>query len=139
VPLSLEGEVGIERARRFKANSFTAYDTVVDALTTAGTMTTAQVQDRRPRVASQPPRAIRADEGSGHGCHSARTTRVSAVTPACSTGRREWASSRLLHVCSTGLVWSKRCRNSETLFELALDLWAQRGSNPRPLVCKSAP
>lgn len=45
VPLSLEGDVGIERARRFKTNSFAAYDTVVDALTTAGTMTTAQVRD----------------------------------------------------------------------------------------------
>lgn len=45
VPLSLEGEVGIERARRFKTNSFAAYDAIVDALTTAGTMTTAQVQD----------------------------------------------------------------------------------------------
>jgi AcrR family transcriptional regulator len=45
VPLSLEGEVGIERARRFKTDSFAAYDTIVDALTAAGTMTTAQVQD----------------------------------------------------------------------------------------------
>jgi AcrR family transcriptional regulator len=45
VPLSLEGEVGIERARRFKTNSFAAYDAIVDGLTTAGTMTTAQVQD----------------------------------------------------------------------------------------------
>jgi AcrR family transcriptional regulator len=45
VPLSLEGEVGIERARRFKTSSFAAYDTIVDVLTAAGTMTTAQVQD----------------------------------------------------------------------------------------------
>jgi AcrR family transcriptional regulator len=45
VPLSLEGEVGIERARRFKTNSFAAYDAIVDALTAAGAMTTAQVQD----------------------------------------------------------------------------------------------
>jgi AcrR family transcriptional regulator len=45
VPLSLEGEVGIERARRFKTSSFAAYDTIVDALTAAGTMTTAQVRE----------------------------------------------------------------------------------------------
>jgi AcrR family transcriptional regulator len=45
IPLSLEGDVGIERARRYKTNSFTAYDTIVDALTTAGTLTSAQVQD----------------------------------------------------------------------------------------------
>ncbi|HZE31018.1 MAG TPA: TetR family transcriptional regulator [Actinoallomurus sp.] len=45
VPLSLEGEVGIERARRFKTESFAAYDAIVDALTAAGTMTTAQVRD----------------------------------------------------------------------------------------------
>ena len=45
VPLSLEGEVGIERARRYKTHSFAAYDTVVDTLTATGTMTTGQVQD----------------------------------------------------------------------------------------------
>jgi AcrR family transcriptional regulator len=44
VPLSLEGEVGIERARRYKTNSFEAYDTIVDTLTATGTMTTEQVQ-----------------------------------------------------------------------------------------------
>jgi AcrR family transcriptional regulator len=45
VPLSLEGEVGIERARRYKTGSFAAYDTVVGTLTATGTMTTGQVQD----------------------------------------------------------------------------------------------
>jgi AcrR family transcriptional regulator len=45
VPLSLEGDVGIERARRYKTNAFAAYDTIVEALTAAGTMTAAQVQD----------------------------------------------------------------------------------------------
>ncbi|MFB9248902.1 TetR family transcriptional regulator [Sphaerisporangium melleum] len=45
VPLSLEGEVGIDRARRYKTSSFAAYDAIVDALTGAGTMTTGQVQD----------------------------------------------------------------------------------------------
>jgi AcrR family transcriptional regulator len=44
-PLSLEGEVGIERARGYKTNSFAAYDAIVDALTTAGTMTAEQVRD----------------------------------------------------------------------------------------------
>ena len=45
VPLSLEGEVGIERARRFKTRAFAAFDDIVDALTASGTMTTAQVHD----------------------------------------------------------------------------------------------
>jgi AcrR family transcriptional regulator len=45
VPLSLEGEVDIERARRYKADSFAAYDTIVDTLATASTMTSGQVQD----------------------------------------------------------------------------------------------
>ncbi|MFY1668849.1 TetR family transcriptional regulator [Plantactinospora sp. WMMB334] len=45
VPLSLEGEVGIDRARRYKTRSFEAYDAIVDALTTTGTMTTGQVRD----------------------------------------------------------------------------------------------
>ncbi|WP_369226170.1 TetR family transcriptional regulator [Streptomyces sp. R39] len=46
VPLSLEGEVGIERARRYKTSSFTAYDGIVEALTvSSGTLTTAQAQD----------------------------------------------------------------------------------------------
>ncbi|MGW2939904.1 TetR family transcriptional regulator [Streptomyces sp. NPDC001156] len=45
VPLSLEGDVCIERARRYKTNSFAAYDAIVEALTAAGTMTGAQVQD----------------------------------------------------------------------------------------------
>ncbi|MQY10204.1 hypothetical protein SRB5_03110 [Streptomyces sp. RB5] len=45
VPLSLEGDVGIERARRFKTNSFAAYDAIVEALTTAGTLTSAQARD----------------------------------------------------------------------------------------------
>jgi AcrR family transcriptional regulator len=45
VPLSLEGEVDIERARRYKTRSFEAYDTVVETLTATGTMTAGQVQD----------------------------------------------------------------------------------------------
>lgn len=45
VPLSLEGDVGIERARRYKANSFAAYDQAVACLTRSGTLSTAQVQD----------------------------------------------------------------------------------------------
>ncbi|WP_422771089.1 TetR family transcriptional regulator [Plantactinospora sp. WMMC1484] len=45
VPLSLEGEVGIERARRYKTRSFEAYDAIVDTLTASGTMTVGQVQD----------------------------------------------------------------------------------------------
>ena len=45
VPLSLEGEVDIERARRYKTRSFEAYDTIVETLTATGTMTAGQVQD----------------------------------------------------------------------------------------------
>lgn len=44
-PLSLEGEVGIERARRYKTTTFAAHDAIVDALTSAGTMTAEQVRD----------------------------------------------------------------------------------------------
>jgi AcrR family transcriptional regulator len=45
VPLSLEGEVDIERARRYKANSFVAFDVIVDTLTKAGTLTAGQIQE----------------------------------------------------------------------------------------------
>ncbi|GHH81298.1 transcriptional regulator [Streptomyces sulfonofaciens] len=45
VPLSLEGEVDIERARRYKTRSFAAYDTIVDTLTATGAMTAEQVHD----------------------------------------------------------------------------------------------
>ncbi|MFC5834385.1 TetR family transcriptional regulator [Nonomuraea insulae] len=45
VPLSLEGEVTIDRARRFESNSFTAFDTMIDTMTATGTMTTEQAED----------------------------------------------------------------------------------------------
>jgi AcrR family transcriptional regulator len=46
VPLSLEGEVDLERARRYKTNSFAAHDAIVEALTSATDhMTTQQTQD----------------------------------------------------------------------------------------------
>ncbi|MGW9031900.1 hypothetical protein ACWGQ5_49485 [Streptomyces sp. NPDC055722] len=45
MPLSLEGEVSIEPARRFKTNSFAVFDDIVEAATASATMTTAQVQD----------------------------------------------------------------------------------------------
>ncbi|SCF44728.1 TetR family transcriptional regulator [Micromonospora mirobrigensis] len=45
VPLSLEGEAGIDRAREYKTNAFAAFDVIVEALTTSGTMTAAQVND----------------------------------------------------------------------------------------------
>ena len=45
IPLSLEGEVDIERARRYKTRSFAAYDTIVDTLTATGTMSTARIHD----------------------------------------------------------------------------------------------
>jgi AcrR family transcriptional regulator len=45
VPLSLEGDVDIERARRYKASSFAIFDVIVATLATAGTMTAGQVQE----------------------------------------------------------------------------------------------
>jgi AcrR family transcriptional regulator len=43
ISLKLEGDVSIERARRFKENAFAAYDEMVDALTRASTMSKEQV------------------------------------------------------------------------------------------------
>lgn len=43
VSLRLEGDVSIERARRFKENAFIAYDAMASALTQASTMTKQQV------------------------------------------------------------------------------------------------
>lgn len=43
--LSLEGDVDIERARRYKSSSFAAHDGIVSALDQAGTMTVGQIQD----------------------------------------------------------------------------------------------
>ena len=45
IPLSLEGDVDLERARRYKANSFAAYDVIVGALSTVSTMSSTQVED----------------------------------------------------------------------------------------------
>ncbi|WP_436535726.1 TetR family transcriptional regulator [Actinoplanes sp. HUAS TT8] len=43
--LSLEGDVDIERARRYKTTSFAAFDEIIDALTRAGTMPAGQLQN----------------------------------------------------------------------------------------------
>lgn len=45
VPLSLEGEVDLERARRFKTSSFAAHDEIVAAVAAASDMTERQVRD----------------------------------------------------------------------------------------------
>jgi AcrR family transcriptional regulator len=45
VPLSLEGDVDLDRARRYKTRSFAAYDAIVDTLTATGTMKTDQLHD----------------------------------------------------------------------------------------------
>jgi hypothetical protein len=42
--VSLEGDVDIERARRYKANSFSAHDEMVDALDRASDMTSDQIR-----------------------------------------------------------------------------------------------
>ena len=44
VAVSLEGDVDIERARRYKANSFAAHDEMVDALDRASEMTADQIR-----------------------------------------------------------------------------------------------
>ena len=45
VPLTLEGDVGIERARRYKTSSFAVHDEIVAALNHASTMTAGQITD----------------------------------------------------------------------------------------------
>lgn len=43
VPLNLEGDVDIERARRYKTNAFAAHDEIATALARASTMTVEQI------------------------------------------------------------------------------------------------
>jgi AcrR family transcriptional regulator len=45
VPLTLEGDVALERARRYKTNAFAAHDDMVAGLAAASTMSRAQLQD----------------------------------------------------------------------------------------------
>ncbi len=52
VALNLEGDVSIERARRYKANSFVEHDAIVKALSDAGTMTKAQITALVPAAAA---------------------------------------------------------------------------------------
>ncbi|WP_213008822.1 TetR family transcriptional regulator [Paractinoplanes toevensis] len=44
VPLSLEGDVDIDRARKYKRNSFAAYDAIVEAITANSRLTTSQAE-----------------------------------------------------------------------------------------------
>ncbi|MFF3751448.1 TetR family transcriptional regulator [Streptomyces sp. NPDC002018] len=44
VPLSLEGDVGIERARRYKTHAFAAHDEIASTLDRAGTLTVGQIE-----------------------------------------------------------------------------------------------
>lgn len=48
VPLSLEGDVDIERARRYKINVFAAHDDIVRALDQASVMTHEQIENLLP-------------------------------------------------------------------------------------------
>jgi AcrR family transcriptional regulator len=52
VSLSLEGDVSVERAHRFKTNSFLEHDAIVNALLAASTMTRAQISSLVPAVAT---------------------------------------------------------------------------------------
>jgi AcrR family transcriptional regulator len=45
VPLHLEGEVDIERARRYKANAFAAHDAIVDTLARVSVLSAEQLAD----------------------------------------------------------------------------------------------
>jgi AcrR family transcriptional regulator len=45
VPLTLEGDVALQRAHRYKTNAFAAHDEIVATLAAASTMTTVQLQD----------------------------------------------------------------------------------------------
>lgn len=45
IPLTLEGDVDLPRARRYKANSFAAYDVIIGALRTASVLDAAQAED----------------------------------------------------------------------------------------------
>jgi len=45
IPLGLAGDAELERARRYEANSFAAYDVIVGALRTVSTMRATQVED----------------------------------------------------------------------------------------------
>jgi AcrR family transcriptional regulator len=45
VPLTLEGDVGLERARRYKTSSFAARDEIVSVLDRASTMTAGQITE----------------------------------------------------------------------------------------------
>jgi hypothetical protein len=44
VPLHLEGDVDIERARRYKTEAFAAHDAIAGALDRAGSMTLGQIE-----------------------------------------------------------------------------------------------
>jgi AcrR family transcriptional regulator len=48
VPLSLEGDVDIERARRYKTNAFATHDDIVQALDQASAMTREQIENLLP-------------------------------------------------------------------------------------------
>lgn len=52
VTLSLEGDVPIDRARRYKTNSYIEHDKIVDALTKASTLTADQITALVPASAS---------------------------------------------------------------------------------------
>ena len=52
VPLTLEGDVSIDRAHRFKTNSFQAHDAIVLAIAGASSLSPAQVIDLIPAVAA---------------------------------------------------------------------------------------
>ena len=44
VPMDLEGDVDIERARRYKTNAFVVHDEIIDMLKSASTMSVSQLQ-----------------------------------------------------------------------------------------------
>ena len=106
VAVSLEGDVDLERARRYKTNSFAAHDELVDALDRASDMTADQI---RALVAAamafaasfwQVSHPTRPSPSSTSRCRPGATSpSTSPPGSGCCSMRRRWD-------------WSRRCRRA---------------------------
>lgn len=101
VPLSLEGDVDIERARRYKTNAFATHDDIVYALDQASVMTVEQIENLLPaalalaanfwQVAHPTPTLAELYEQVPHWGHVALdfAPRLSRLVEACAIGLAE--------------------------------------------------
>ncbi|EDY42737.1 TetR family transcriptional regulator [Streptomyces sp. SPB074] len=102
IPLSLEGEVPLERARHYKRLSFSSVVAMADALAGAGAMTAAQVADLIAATAAQ----------AAHAWQIAHPTATLAVlyeqNPELSHPAKEFEErvTRLLRATARGLTWA---------------------------------